>query len=182
MSTASSTSTRVFAIDPAHTSVGFSVRHLMIAKVRGTFGAVKGTIELPATGLIPSSIEAEIEIGSIDTREPQREAHLKSPDFFDADTHPTMKFKSTKIEAGDDKHFTVTGDLTIRGTTKSVSFKSEVTGTGTDPFGRGTRVAYEAQTRINRSDFGLTWNTALETGGVAVSDEVDITIDVQGIG
>jgi polyisoprenoid-binding protein YceI len=176
------TATRTYAIDPAHTSVGFSVRHLMISKVRGSFGAVTGTVELGPTGQIPVAVKAEIDITSIDTREAQRDAHLKSPDFFDADNHPKMSFTSTKIEAEGDSHFRLTGDLEIRGTKQSVTFDAEVTGQGTDPFGRGERIAYEAKTKIKRSVFGLTWNTALETGGVAVSDDVEITLDVQAIG
>jgi polyisoprenoid-binding protein YceI len=176
------TKTRTFSIDPKHTSVGFSVRHLMIAKVRGSFGSVAGTVELGESGLIPAAVNAQIDIGSIDTRESQRDAHLKSPDFFDADTHPAMRFTSTKVEPEGETRFRLTGELEIRGTKRSVTFEAEVTGNGPDPFGQGERIAYEAKTKIKRSEFGLTWNSALETGGVAVGDDVEITLDVEAIG
>ena len=107
---------------------------------------------------------------------------MKSPDFFDAENHPKMHFTSTKIEAEGDTSFRLTGDLQIRGTTQSVTFEAEASGQGPDPFGAGTRIAYEAKTKIKRSAFGLTWNTALETGGVAISDDVEITLDVEAVG
>jgi len=176
------TATRTFTIDPKHTSVGFSIRHLMIAKVRGTFGSVTGTVVLGETGLIPTAVTAEIEIASIDTREAQRDGHLKSPDFFDAENHPVMRFTSTAIEPHGDTHFKLTGDLEIRGSKQSVTFEAEVSGQGKDPFGSGERIAYEAKTKIKRSDFGLTWNSALETGGVAVGDDVEVSLDVEAIG
>lgn len=176
------TQTRTYTIDSKHTSIGFSVRHLMIAKVRGSFGSVAGTVELGANGLIPAAVNAEIEIGSIDTREAQRDAHLRSPDFFDADTHPLMRFTSTKIEPEGETRFRLTGELEIRGTKQTATFEAEVTGRGPDPFGQGERIAYEAKTKIKRSEFGLTWNAALETGGVAVGDDVEITLDVEATG
>lgn len=176
------TATRTFTIDPKHTSVGFSVRHLMIAKVRGSFGAIVGKVELGPSGLIPFAVNAEIEIASIDTRESQRDAHLKSPDFFDTDNHPVMRFTSTKIEADDESRFHLTGDLEIRGSKRSVTFEAEATGQGKDPFGPGERIAYEAKAKIKRSEFGLTWNSALETGGVAVGDDVEITLDIEAVG
>jgi polyisoprenoid-binding protein YceI len=176
------TATRTYAIDPKHTSVGFSIRHLMIAKVRGTFGTVSGTVELGASGFIPTSVKAEIDVASIDTREAQRDGHLKSPDFFDAATHPIMSFTSTAIEAEGDTKFRLTGELVIRGSKQSVTFEAEVTGQGKDPFGPGERIAYEAKTKIKRSEYGLTWNSALETGGVAVGDDVEITLDVEAVG
>ena len=177
-----STATRTFKIDGSHTSIGFSIRHLMISKVRGSFAAVSGTIELPETGVIPVSVKAEIEAGSIDTREAQRDAHLKSPDFFEVEKYPKLRFESTKIEATGDKTFRMTGDLEIRGTKRSVSFDAEASDSGADPFGGGERVAYEAKTKIKRSDFGLTWNSALEAGGVAVGDAVEITLDLEAVG
>jgi polyisoprenoid-binding protein YceI len=154
----------------------------MIAKVRGSFGTIVGTVELGATGVIPSAVNAEIEIASIDTREAQRDAHLKSPDFFDADNHPVMRFTSTKIEAEGETRFRLTGDLEIRGSKQSVTFEAEAGGQGKDPFGPGQRIAYEAKTKIKRSEFGLTWNSALETGGVAVGDDVEITLDIEAVG
>ena len=177
-----STATRTFKIDPSHASIGFSIRHLMISKVRGSFGSVAGTIELPATGAIPVSATAEIAVASINTHEEQRDAHLKSPDFFEADKFSHMRFQSTRIEALDDTRFHMTGDLEIRGTKQRVTFEAEVSGQGKDPFGAGERIAYEAKARIKRSDFGLTWNSVLEAGGVAVGDDVDITLDVEAVG
>ena len=173
------TATRSFAIDPAHSTIGFSVRHLMITKVRGSFAGVSGSIHLGASGYIPVTLDAEVKVDSIDTHEPNRDAHLKSPDFFDAATYPTMTFASTSIVASGDSAFTLTGDLSIHGVTKSVTFEGEFSGVGSNPFAPGERAAYEAKTKIKRSDFGLTWNTALEAGGVAVSDEVEITLDIQ---
>jgi len=171
---------RTYAIDPSHSSVGFSIRHLMIAKVRGTFNTFSGTISLPADGLIPVAIHAEIDPASIDTREEQRDGHLKSPDFLDVATHSVIAFESTAIEAAGASEFTVTGELTIHGVTKSVTLKGEVTGQGTDPWGNA-RVGFEASGRVNRKDFGLTWNSPLESGGVLVGEDVDITLDIQAI-
>jgi polyisoprenoid-binding protein YceI len=176
------TATRVYTIDAKHTSIGFSVRHLMIAKVRGTFGTVAGTIELGESGLIPTAVNAEIDIASIDTREAQRDAHLRSPDFFHVEQHPVMRFTSTGIEAEGDSRFRLTGELEIRGAKNTVTFEAEVGGHGPDPFGQGQRVAYEAKTKIKRSEFGLTYNSVLEAGGVAIGDDVEITLDVEAVG
>ncbi len=169
---------RTHAIDPSHSSIGFSIRHLMIAKVRGTFNTFSGTVDLPADGTIPVAIHAEIDPASIDTREAQRDGHLKSPDFFDVATHDKILFDSTEIQSSGGSAFAATGNLTLHGVTKSVTLKGEVTGQGKDPWGNA-RVAFEATGRVNRKDFGLTWNAALETGGVAVGDEVEITLDIQ---
>jgi polyisoprenoid-binding protein YceI len=176
------TATRTYTIDPKHTSVGFSIRHLMIAKVRGSFGSVAGTVELGASGFIPTAVTAEIEIASIDTREAQRDGHLKSPDFFDVENHPTMRFTSTKIVPEGDTGFSLTGELEIRGSKQSVTFEAEVSGHGKDPFGQGERVAYEAKTKIKRSAFGLTWNAPMEAGGVMLGDDIEITLDVEVVG
>jgi polyisoprenoid-binding protein YceI len=173
--------TRTLTIDPSHSTVGFSVRHLMITKVRGAFTGVSGTIELAAGSSIPVAISAEVDVHTIDTREPNRDAHLKSPDFFEAEKFPTMSFASTAITPSG-SGFTLVGDLTIHGVTKSVTFEGEFTGQGTNPFAPGDRFAYEAKTKIKRSDFGLTWNVALEAGGVTVSDDVEITLDIQALG
>jgi len=171
---------RTYAIDPSHSSVGFSIRHLMIAKVRGTFNTFSGTIQLPAEGAIPVGIDAEIDPASIDTREEQRDGHLKSPDFFDVATHSVIKFVSTAVEPTGASEFNVTGNLTLHGVTKSVTLKAELTGQGTDPWGNA-RVAFEASGRVNRKDFGLNWNSALESGGVLVGEDVDITLDIQAV-
>ena len=174
--------TRTLTIDPSHSTVGFSVRHLMITKVRGAFTGVSGTIELAAGSSVPVAITAEVDVHTIDTREPNRDAHLKSPDFFEADTYPKLSFVSTAITPSGGTDFTLVGDLTIHGVTKSVTFEGEFAGQGTNPFAPGDRFAYEAKTKIKRSDFGLTWNVALEAGGVTVSDEVEITLDIQALG
>jgi polyisoprenoid-binding protein YceI len=170
---------RTYSIDAAHTSAAFVIRHMMISKVRGHFNVVAGTIELPASGNVPSRVEAVIEVASIDTREPARDTHLKSADFFDIETFPKITFNSTRIE-GREELFRVHGDLTIHGTTREVAFETTFEGMGTDPWGK-QRVGYEAHTTISRKDFGLNWNQALETGGVLVGDEVRIELSVEAI-
>jgi polyisoprenoid-binding protein YceI len=177
--TAQLTEKTVYSIDAAHTTVEFVVRHLMITKVRGRFGAVSGTIELDPNGDVPRSIQATVDATSIDTREPQRDAHLKSPDFFEVEKYPTLEFASTRIE-GDAGSFTIYGNLTIRGVTREVALKTEFEGRAADPWG-GQRIGYSASTTINRKDFGLGWNAALETGGVMVGDEVRIELEVQAV-
>lgn len=168
-----------YSIDRAHSSVEFVVRHLMITKVRGRFGAVSGTIELEPGNDVPRSVQASIDATSIDTREPQRDAHLKSPDFFEVEKYPTLEFVSTRIE-GDAGSFTIHGDLTIHGITREVALKSEFEGRTADPWG-GQRIGYSASTTINRKEFGLGWNAALETGGVMVGDEVRIELEIQAV-
>lgn len=167
------------AIDPAHSTVEFSVRHLMISKVRGRFSAVSGTVDVPEGSNVPAAVQAVVQTGSIDTREEQRDAHLKSADFLDADTYPTLSFSSTRIEGSGDA-FRMTGDLTIHGVTREVTFDGQFEGRGRDPWGND-RVGYEARATINRKDFGLTWNQALETGGVVVGDEIRIELAVEAI-
>jgi polyisoprenoid-binding protein YceI len=176
----SSTETgRVYAIDPAHTSAAFVVRHMMISKVRGHFNSVAGTIELPPEGNVPLRLEATIDVASIDTREPQRDAHLKSADFLDAETYPQISFRSLRIEGTEDS-FRIHGDLTIHGTTHEVVLDATFEGAANDPYGN-KRVGYEAVTKINRKDFGLSWNQALETGGALIGDEVRIELTVEAI-
>jgi polyisoprenoid-binding protein YceI len=170
------TTPRTYAIDPAHSEVGFAVRHMMLSKVRGRFTKLSGSLQLTDRD-IPAAITAEIDAASIDTHEPQRDTHLRSGDFLDAERFPTLTFVSTSVAvSGND--FTVTGDLTLHGTTKSVTLTGELEGRTTDPWGND-RIAYSAKTRINRKDFGLGWNQALETGGVLVGEEIDIILDVQ---
>ena len=165
-------------IDRAHSHVEFAVRHLMISTVKGRFAEVSGTVRSDERD--PGRGEADIEIGvaSIDTREPQRDAHLRSPDFFDAEHFPTITFKSRGIGGMTDGTFTLAGDLTIRGVTREVALHVTSEGRGKDPWG-GERAGFSATTTIRRSDFGLTWNQLLETGGVAVGDDVRISIDVE---
>jgi polyisoprenoid-binding protein YceI len=178
--TTTSTRTRSYVIDPAHTSAHFSVRHLMISKVRGVFRTLAGTIELPADSPIPVAVSAEIEASSIDTRDDQRDGHLKSADFFDVEKFPKLRFVSTRIEPVDATRFKVVGELELHGVKRSVTLDAEVAGQCKDPWGN-QRVAYEATARISRKDFGLVWNQSLETGGVVVGDEIDITLDVESI-
>jgi polyisoprenoid-binding protein YceI len=168
----------IYAIDPAHTTVEFIVRHLMITKVRGRFAGVAGTIELEGSD-VPRAIEAHIDAATIDTREEQRDTHLRSADFFEVETYPALEFVSTRIE-GEPGDFTVHGNLTIHGVTRKIALKAQFEGRGADPWG-GQRIGYSAYATINRKDFGLTWNTALETGGVMVGDEVRIELNVEAI-
>jgi polyisoprenoid-binding protein YceI len=179
MKTVQDKSTQIFTIDPIHSNVGFSVRHLMIAKVRGHFKAVSGTIVIPAGSDVPEAVDVTIDGASIDTREPQRDDHLRSPDFLDVATYPTLRFVSTSI-SGDPSAFEIHGDLTIHGTTRPVVLNATFEGRANDPWGN-LRAGYEATTKISRKEFGLTWNQALEAGGVAVGDEVRIELSVEAI-
>ncbi|MFG6443706.1 YceI family protein [Microbacterium sp. P06] len=166
-----------WTLDPSHSEVTFSVRHMMISKVRGAFGVKSGTFVTPENPL-ETTVEAEVDVASIDTKDEGRDGHLRSGDFFDVENYPTMKFRSTgvRVEDGD---MLVDGDLTIRDTTKPVTFSFEFGGFGTDPWGN-YKAGATAKTVINREDFGLTWNTALETGGVLVGKDVTIELDLQG--
>ena len=170
--------TSVWAIDADHSEVGFAVKHLMVATVKGTFRRFSGKVVLNESDITASSIEADLETASIDTRQDQRDAHLRSADFFDAENHPTITFRSKKVEQLRHGYLRAVGDLTIRGTTRQVVLDIEETGRGKDPWG-GDRICYSARTTINREEFGLTWNQALETGGVVVGKDVRITLDVQ---
>jgi len=166
-------------IDAAHTEVGFEVKHLMISKVRGRFGAVSGTIHLHDQDLSASSVAAEIETASIDTRQEQRDEHLRSADFFDVERFPVISFRSTRVERAGDG-FQVTGDLTIRDVTRPVVLSVRDEGRGRDPWG-GERAAFSASVTIDRRDFGLTWNQALETGGLLVGNDIRISLEVQAV-
>ena len=168
-------------IDPMHTSVEFTVRHMMISNVKGTFQKTAGTVTTNGSDPASATIDATIDASSVDTRVERRDAHLKSPDFLDVAKYPTITFKSTKIEAAGPGKFTVTGDLTLHGVTKPVVLDVETAGAPIkDPMGN-MRAGASATTKIKRSDFGLTWNKALETGGLVVGDEVAISIDVEAI-
>jgi polyisoprenoid-binding protein YceI len=169
------TAFETYTIDPTHTNVEFAVRHMMISTVKGRFGDVAGTVEVPANG--PPKLDVTIQAGSIDTRSAQRDAHLQSPDFFDVEKFPVLRFVSTKAERASDG-WSVTGDLTIKDVTRPVTLRVTEEGAGVDPWGN-QKVGYTATTKFNRSDFGLNWNAALETGGVLVSDEVKVALDVQ---
>ena len=166
-----------FTFDPAHSSVEFVVKHMMFAKVRGTFTNVSVTLDVDEATNVPTSISAEIDTASINTNVGDRDAHLKSPDFLHAEAHPKMTYKSTSI-SGDASNFTVNGDLTIRGTARPVTLHGTFEGRAKDPWGND-RLAYSATAKINRKDFGLTWNQALETGGVLVGEDIEIVINIQ---
>jgi polyisoprenoid-binding protein YceI len=172
--------TTTWQIDPAHTDVGFEVKHLMISKVRGRFGTVSGTIQLDEADVTKSSVTAEIDVTTIDTREAQRDGHLRSADFFDVENFPKITFHSTRVERTGEDQATVVGDLTIRGVTREVKLAVEEEGTAKDPWG-GDRIAFSATAKIDRRDFGLTWNQALETGGVLVANEIKLILDVQAV-
>ena len=174
---ASQTST--WNIDPVHSTAEFKVKHMMIANVRGHFSRLSGVLTLHESDVTQSKVEASIEAASIDTRDDQRDTHLKSADFLDVENHPWLSFVSTGIEKVGIGERSVQGDLTIRGVTRKVTFDVEgPTPPATDPWGN-VRLAASATTKINRRDFGLTWNTTLETGGILVGDEVTITLDVE---
>lgn len=168
-----------YAIDPTHTYVGFSVRHMMVTQQRGQFHGVSGTLSLDRTDVSKSRVEAVIDVASVDTHESQRDEHLRSADFFDAASHPTMSFVSRTIEGRSDGRLRVTGDLTIRGLTRTVTLDADaISEEAKDPFG-SIKVGTTAATSISRKDFGLVWNRVLETGGIAVGDEVRIVLDLE---
>lgn len=164
-----------YSIDPAHTNVEFAVKHMMITTVRGRFGDVKGKVEIPENG--QPRIDIAIAAASIDTRTDARDTHLRSADFFDVEKYPELRFVSTRATRTGDG-YKLTGDLTIKGVTKPITLEVTEEGAGVDPWGN-QKAAFSAMGKINRSDFGLTWNAALETGGVLVSEEVRISIDAQ---
>jgi len=167
-----------YQIDPAHSSAQFVVRHMMITNVRGGFGSLKGTVVYDPDNLNESKIEALIDVTSIKTMDEQRDTHLKSADFFDVEKYPEITFQSKKIEQAGGDELKVTGDLAVHGVTKEVVLNVDgPTGEGKDPFGY-TRVGAAASTKIKRGDFGLTWNAALETGGILVGDDVKIELEI----
>ena len=167
-----------WALDPAHTTVGFTARHLM-SKVRGTFNEFEGRITT-TTDPLESTIEVTIKASSISTNNEQRDAHLRSADFFDVETYPEITFRSTRVEQIDDEVYRVTGDLTIKDATQPVSVDFSLTGSARDPFGN-VRVGFEGALALKRSDWALTWNTKLDTGGVLVSDRIQVEFDVSAI-
>jgi polyisoprenoid-binding protein YceI len=169
-----------YEIDPVHSQVGFRVEHLMISWVNGTFGTFSGTLDFDAKAPTKASVRAPIDAASIDTGNVDRDGHLKSPDFFDVATYPTLTFTSKKF-AGSGGKYKMTGDLTIHGVTKEVVFDVVgLTQESKDAYGN-LRVGATGTTTINRKDFGLTWNKAVETGGVVLGDEVEITLSIEAI-
>ena len=177
------TSTTTWNIEPGHSLVEFSAKHMMITTVKGRFRDVTGAINIDEANPERSTVEASMNAATIDTGVAQRDQHLVSPDFLDAATYPTITFKSRKISgarasAGDE--FTITGDLTIRGTTREVTLTASYEGRGKDPWG-GERISFTASGKIDRRDFGLTWNQALEAGGILVSNDIKINLEVQAV-
>ena len=167
-------------IDTTHSGVGFSVRHMVFAKVRGRFASWRGALELDPSDLSSAKVEVEIDATSIDTGVAERDNHLRSPDFFDVEAFPTLRFRSTSVEHEGGERYRITGELTIRDVTKTVVLDTEYGGQGKDPWGQ-QRVAFTAKTALDRRDFGLTWNQMLEAGGVLVGERIDIEIDVQAV-
>lgn len=173
------TSVSTWAIDPAHSVAEFKVKHMMISNVKGQFSGVSGTLEHHEGDVTKSKIDVTIDAASVNTRDAQRDAHLKSADFFEVEKFPTLSFKSTRVIPKNQDELAVEGELTIHGVTQTVRFAVEgPTAPAKDPWGN-TRIGVSATTKINRKDFGLTWNTALQAGGILVGEEVTITLDVQ---
>jgi polyisoprenoid-binding protein YceI len=178
--TATVPQTTTWQLDPSHSSVEFSVKHLMIASVKGSFGKFEASLSGDDNDLSRGQVTVKIDTSSIDTGNEQRDGHLRSGDFFDAETYPEITFVSTGVERVDAESWRITGDLTIKDVTKPVSIDFESTGSAVDPFGN-LRVGFEGETTINRKDWGLTWNAALETGGVLVSEKIKLEFDVSAI-
>ncbi|HEY9384645.1 MAG TPA: YceI family protein [Gemmatimonadales bacterium] len=167
-----------WTIDPTHTEVGFAVKHLMIATVRGRFADVRGTVQMDETDPASAQVEVAIGVASIHTGNADRDAHLRSPDFFDVDHFPTITFRSRQVESAADGDLRLLGDLTIRGVSRPVALEVRREGTIQDPWGN-RRAGFSAALRIRRSDFGITWNQLIEAGGVAVGDEVRISLEAE---
>jgi len=178
--TAPSTATGTYTIDPSHSRIGFVARHAMVTKVRGSFNEFTGTGFFDAENPAASRLELTIEAASIDTRNADRDGHLRSNDFFDMEQFPQITFVSTAVEAVDDATYRVTGDLTIKGVTKPVTVDFEYGGTATDPFGND-RLGFDGSVVINRKDWGVAWNAPLEAGGVLVSEKVTLEFEVSAI-
>lgn len=176
--TPTTTGTTTWSVDPAHSHVEFAVKHLMISTVRGRFGDVKGTITYNEASPAQSKVEIEIATASIDTRAEQRDAHLRSADFFHVEAFPSMKFVSKRIEGDPTGEFKIVGDLTIRDQTREVVLDAEFQGKTKDPWG-GDRMGFEAKGKLNRKEFGLMWNQALEAGGFVLGDDIKLAIEVE---
>lgn len=167
-------------VDTHHSQASFAVKHMMFTTVRGHFKVLSGRLNIDEQHLENSWVDAQADTASLDTNDPNRDAHLRSADFFDVDNYPTLTFKSTKVEHSGGNEYKVTGDLTMHGVTKLATFKAEYAGLGKDPFGV-QRAGLSAKTTINRKDWGLNWNQALESGGVLVSENVTIEIDLAAV-
>ncbi len=169
-----------YTLDVAHTRIGFSARHAMVTTVRGSFGDFEGTAHLDATDPTKSSAKLTIKVASLSTGQEQRDAHLRSPDFFDVEANPEITFTSTSAKRVDDETYRLTGDLSIRHQTKPVTVEFAFNGSAKDPYGN-LRAGFEGKTTVNRKDWGLSWNAALETGGLLVSDKIKLEFDVSAI-
>ncbi|MBD9733319.1 YceI family protein [Streptomyces sp. H28] len=169
-----------YTIDPSHTTIGFVARHAMVTNVKGSFKEFTGTLHLDGSDPAKSTASIDVVMDSIDTGSADRDGHLKSADFFKTDEFPTMTFRSTGVEAAGDGEYRVTGNLTILGTTRPLTIDVEYNGAATDPFGN-QRVGFEGKAEILRSDWGLSWNAALETGGFLVSDKIKLNFDISAI-
>jgi polyisoprenoid-binding protein YceI len=169
-----------YSIDTAHSTIGFTVRHAMVTNVKGKFDDFSGSLHLDGGDPSASTASIDVKMDSIDTGSEDRDGHLKSADFFKIEEFPTMTFRSTKAEALGDEDYRITGDLTILGTTKPLTIDLEFNGAAKDPFGN-ERVGFEGKAEIKRSEWGLTWNAALETGGVLISDKIKLTFDISAI-
>ena len=179
--TATTPTTITWKLDPAHSSAEFKIKHMMISHVKGSFNIASGTLTENTADPTKSTVEAGIDISTLNTGDAQRDAHLKSADFFHHEQHPMMTFKSTRVEKKGEGEYSVTGDFTLHGVTKPVTFAVEgPSAPAKDPWGN-TRIGLSATTKINRKDFGLTWNAALETGGILVGEDVQIMLEVQFI-
>ncbi|HEU4734365.1 MAG TPA: YceI family protein [Kofleriaceae bacterium] len=171
--------TTTYELDPVHSHLGFSVRHMMVSQQRGQFRGVSGTLTLDRADITKSHVEVEIDVATINTNVADRDAHLRGPDFFDVEHHPRMTFKSREVRVQDDGQLKLTGDLTIRGTTRTVVLDVDpISEESRDPFGM-IKVGTSATGKISRKEFGLVWNAILETGGVALGDDVKLALDVQ---
>jgi len=171
--------TGIWELDPAHTSINFSARHLMVSKVRGRFNSFHGTITIAEDPLV-SAVTVVIDTASIDTKDEQRDGHLKSADFLEVEKYPTMTFTSTAVRPRRAEEYEVDGNLTIRDVTRPVTLDTTFLGVQKDPWG-GNRAGFEAKTEFSRKDFGLEWNVALETGGVLVGDKVTVEIEIEAV-
>ena len=169
-----------YVVDVAHSRVGFVARHAMVTKVRGQFNELDATAHLNFADPTASSAEVTLQVASVDTRNAQRDGHLRANDFFDAERFPQITYRSTAVEVLGDDRFRVTGDLTMKGTTRPVAIDFEYTGTAVDPFG-STRVGFEGSTVVNRRDWGVEWNAPLEAGGVLVSEKVTLEFEISAI-